>query len=57
MSPSPHYIEYEHEHGASGVARYLCCTTELVGVYRIRWEFYGDAWLDPGYGEGNLTIY
>jgi hypothetical protein len=42
---------------ANGVARYLYPTTEAPGVYTIRCEFYGDAWLDPGYGEANLTIY
>jgi len=42
---------------ANGVARYLYHTTEPPGVYRIGCEFYGDAWLDPGYGEANLTIY
>ena len=42
---------------ANGVARHLYHTTEPPGVYRIRCEFYGDAWLDPGYGEANLTIY
>ncbi len=31
--------------------------TEPPGVYTIRCEFYGDAWLDPGFGEANLTIY
>ncbi len=41
----------------NGVARYLYQTTEPVGVYTIRCEFYGDAWLDPAYGEANLTIY
>jgi probable HAF family extracellular repeat protein len=42
---------------ANGVARYLYPTTEPVGVHTIRCEFYGDAWVDPGYGEGSLTIY
>jgi hypothetical protein len=41
----------------SGVARYLYQTTEPVGVYTIRCEFAGDAWLDPGYGEATLTVY
>jgi len=31
--------------------------TEPPGVYTIRCEFAGDAWLDAGYGEANLTIY
>jgi len=39
-----------------GVARYLYHTIEPPGVYTIRCEFGGDAWLDPGYGEGDLTI-
>jgi len=39
------------------VARYLYRTTEPPGVYTIRCEFYGDAWLEPGYGEASLTIY
>jgi len=42
---------------ANGVARYLYPTTEAPGIYRIRCEFHGDAWLDPGFGEANLTIY
>jgi len=41
----------------NGVARYYYYTTEPVGTYQIRCEFYGDAWLDPGYGDGTLTIY
>jgi hypothetical protein len=41
----------------AGIARYLYQTTEPVGVHTIRCEFYGDAVVDPGYGEGNLTIY
>jgi hypothetical protein len=42
---------------ANGVARHLYPTTEPVGVHTIRCEFYGDAWLEAGYGEGSLTIY
>jgi hypothetical protein len=42
---------------ANGVARHLYPTAEPVGVYTIRCEFYGDAWLEAGYGEANLTIY
>jgi hypothetical protein len=41
----------------NGVSRYLYPTTEPVGVHTIRCEFYGDAWLEAGYGEANLTIY
>jgi hypothetical protein len=42
---------------AGGVARHVYATTQPPGTYVIRCEFYGDAWLDPGYGEGSLTIY
>jgi len=42
---------------ASGVARYLYPSSEPVGVHTIRCEFAGDAWLDSGYGQANLTIY
>jgi len=42
---------------ANGVARYLYPSSEPVGVHTIRCEFAGDAWLDPGYGQANLTIY
>jgi len=42
---------------ANGVARYLYPTTEPPGIFTIRCEFAGDAWLDSGYGEANLTIY
>jgi len=41
----------------NGVARYLYRTTQPPGVYTVRCDFHGDAWLDPGYGEGSLTIY
>jgi hypothetical protein len=41
---------------AGGVARYLYNTTEAPGVYTIRCEFAGDAWVDAGYGAGNLTV-
>jgi hypothetical protein len=41
----------------SGVARYNYMTSEPVGAHTIRCEFYGDAWLDPGYGDATLTIY
>jgi hypothetical protein len=40
-----------------GVARYLCPITEPPGVYTIRCEYAGDAWVGAGYGEANLTIY
>jgi hypothetical protein len=42
---------------ANGVARYYHWTTEAVGAHTIRCEFAGDAWVDAGYGEANLTIY
>jgi len=41
----------------SAVARYLYHTTEPPGVYTIRCEFPGDAWIEAGYGEATLTIY
>jgi len=41
----------------AGVARYYYQTTEAPGVYTIRCEFAGDAWVDAGYGEADLTIY
>lgn len=42
---------------ANGVARYYYQTVEPVGAHTIRCEFAGDAWLEPGFGEGALTIY
>jgi len=42
---------------ASAVARYLYHTTEPPGTYAIRCEFAGDAYVEAGYGEANLTIY
>jgi len=45
--------------GASepGVARYLYPTAGLgLGVHKVRCEFAGDAWVDAGHGEANLTI-
>ncbi|MBM3493786.1 MAG: hypothetical protein FJX72_05610 [Armatimonadetes bacterium] len=41
----------------AGIARYQYTTVEPPGVHTIRCEFAGDAWVDAGYGEGNLTIY
>jgi len=41
----------------AGVARFTYQTVEPIGTYTIRCDFAGDAWLDPGYGEGALTIY
>jgi hypothetical protein len=41
----------------AGVARHLYYTTEPPGVYVIRCEFAGDAWVDAGFGEANLTIF
>ncbi len=40
----------------SGVASYLYPTVEPAGTYTIRCEFYGDAFVDAGYGEATLTI-
>ena len=42
---------------ANGVARYLYHTAEPPGVYAVRCQFYGDAWLEGGYGQAKLTIY
>jgi len=41
----------------AGVARYYYQTTEARGVHTIRCEFAGDAWVEAGYGEADLTIY
>lgn len=41
----------------AGIARYAYTTVEPVGSHTVRCEFAGDAWVDAGYGEGNLTIY
>lgn len=41
---------------AGGVARYAYPTVEAQGVYPLRCEFGGDAWVDTGYGETTLTI-
>jgi hypothetical protein len=41
----------------AGIARYTYQTVSPPGIYTIRCEFAGDAWLDPGAGEGALTIY
>ncbi|MBM3496828.1 MAG: Ig-like domain repeat protein [Armatimonadetes bacterium] len=42
--------------GADGVARHSYTTVEPVGPHTIRCEFEGDAWVDPGYGEGTLNL-
>jgi len=42
---------------SNGVARYLYPSSEPAGIHTIRCEFAGDAWLDSGYGQANLTIY
>jgi subtilisin family serine protease len=42
---------------ALGVARYAYATVEAPGVHTVRCSFAGDAWIEPGYGEGALTIY
>ncbi len=41
----------------AGIARYNYTTVEPPGVHIMRCEFAGDAWVDAGYGEANLTIY
>jgi subtilisin-like proprotein convertase family protein len=41
----------------AGIARYSYTTIEPPGAHTIRCEFAGDAWVDAGYGEANLTIY
>ncbi|NLH99723.1 MAG: S8 family serine peptidase [Chthonomonadales bacterium] len=40
----------------SGVARHSYPAVDPIGAHTIRCEFYGDAWLEPGYGEGTLNI-
>jgi hypothetical protein len=42
---------------AFGIARYSYVTIEPVGVHTTTCEFAGDAWLDPGSGSANLTIF
>jgi hypothetical protein len=39
------------------IARSAYQTIEPAGVYVIRCEFAGDAWVGPGYGEGSLTVF
>ncbi len=41
----------------AGIARYQYATVEPVGEHTIRCEFAGDAWIEAGCGEANLTIY
>jgi YD repeat-containing protein len=41
----------------AGIARYNYTTVEPAGAHTMRCEFAGDAWVDAGYGEANLTIY
>lgn len=44
--------------GEPGVARFNYDTSGLsLGAHAVRCEFAGDAWVDAGYGEANLTIY
>ncbi len=45
------------ETDAAGVARYYYHTVEAAGEHTIRCEFAGDAWVEPGYGQGRLLIY
>lgn len=40
-----------------GVARGLYQSAEPAGLYKIRCEFAGDAWLEAGAGESDLTIH
>ncbi len=40
----------------SGIARHSYPAVDPVGAHTIRCEFYGDAWLEAGYGEGTLNI-
>ncbi|NLH98183.1 MAG: hypothetical protein GX446_01680 [Chthonomonadales bacterium] len=40
-----------------GIARHAYTTVEAPGVHVMRCEFAGDAWIEPGYGEANLTIF
>ncbi len=42
---------------ATGVARHSYSTVEAPGTHTIRASFAGDAWLEPGYGEGSLVVY
>ena len=39
-----------------GIARYSYLTLDPVGAHTIRCEFYGDAWLEAGFGEGTLNV-
>jgi hypothetical protein len=41
----------------AGIARCNYTTVEPAGAHTMRCEFAGDAWVDAGYGEANLTIY
>jgi hypothetical protein len=41
----------------AGIARYTYTTVEPAGAHTMGCEFAGDAWVDAGYGEGNLTIF
>ncbi len=42
---------------ALGIARHLYATVEAPGAHTVRCRFDGDPWIEPGYGEGTLTIY
>jgi hypothetical protein len=41
----------------AGIARHSYTTVEPAGAHTMRCEFAGDAWVEAGYGEANLTIY
>ncbi len=40
-----------------GIARHMYTTVEAPGVHSMKCEFAGDAWVEAGFGEANLTIY
>ncbi len=40
----------------AGVARDTYLAVDPPGAHTIRCEFYGDAWLEAGYGEGTLNV-
>jgi hypothetical protein len=43
--------------GPNGVASFPYQSVEPIGPHTVRCDFAGDAWLEPGFGEGGLTIY
>ncbi len=40
----------------TGVARHSYLALDPPGAHTIRCEFYGDAWLEAGFGEGTLNV-